>query len=140
MREKRPDFARKLQLWGAPIVGGHFLVAVWHLMLMIKVQPNFPRLAVPFLILVNLLPIAGVIAVAKEYRKLGGILIIVPLGIALVVGTYAHFLSPGTDNVFHMPPGDLRLPFQASASLLALLEGLGCWIGLRILFQPTDTA
>jgi hypothetical protein len=97
------------------------------------VQPGFPRLAIPLLILVNLLPIAGLIAVAKGYQKLAGILIIVRFGIALVIGAYEHFLSPGTDNVFHMPPGDLRLPFQASAVLLAFLEGLGYWFGFRIL-------
>jgi hypothetical protein len=40
------------------------------------VQPGFPRLAIPLLILVNLLPIAGLIAVAKGYEKLAGILIL----------------------------------------------------------------
>jgi hypothetical protein len=34
------------------------------------VQPGFPRLAIPLLILVNLLPIAGLIAVVKGYQKL----------------------------------------------------------------------
>ena len=140
MEQNSSDFTRKLLLSGGPIVGVHFLVVLWHLVLVLKVQPGFPRLAIPLLILVNLLPIAGLVAFAERYHKLGGILIIVPLGIALVMGVCEHFLSPGTDNVFHMPPGDLRLSFQASASLLALLEGLASWIGLRILFQPTDTA
>jgi hypothetical protein len=139
MEENSFDFTRKLLLWGGPIVGVHFLVVLWHLVRVLKVQPGFPRLAIPLLILVNLLPIAGLITFAKGYHKLGGILIIVPLGIALVIGVYEHFLSPGTDNVFHMPPGDLRLPFQASAVVLALLEGPGCWVGFRIFTQPTDT-
>lgn len=62
MEETRPDSPRKLLVWGAAIIGGHFLAVVWHLVLVVKVQPNFPRLAVPLLILVNLLPIIGLIA------------------------------------------------------------------------------
>lgn len=139
MKEKRPDFPRGLLLWGAPIVGAHFLTVLWHLVLVLKGQPGFPRLAIPWLILVNLLPVVGLVALAKGYLKLAGILIIVPLGIALVIGAYQHFLSPGTDNVFHMPPGDLRLPFQASAALLSFVEGLGCWFGFRIFVHATGT-
>lgn len=139
MEQNNSDSTRKLLLWGAPIVGAHFLAVLWHLALVLKLQPGFPRLAIPLLILVNLLPIAGLIAFAKGYRKLAGMVIIVPLGIALVIGAYQHFFSPGTDNVFHMAPGDLRLPFQFSAVLLALLEALCCWVGFRIFTAPTDT-
>src|ERR1035438_6843732 len=49
----------------------------------------------------------------------------------LVIGGYTHFLTAGSDNVFRMPPGALRLPFQISAVLLALLESLGCFVALR---------
>jgi hypothetical protein len=65
-------------------------------------------------------------------RKLAGSLIILPLAIALVIGTYAHFLSPGTDNISRIPAGYLTLSFQISAVLLVLLEALGCWVGIRI--------
>jgi hypothetical protein len=58
-------------------------------------------------------------------------MITVPLAIALVIGFGAHFLSPGTDNVLHLPPSEWRLSFQISAVLLVSLEALGCWIGLR---------
>lgn len=75
----------------------------------------------------------------KAYRKLAGFLITAPLGFALAVGVYQHFLSAGTDNVFHIPPGEFRLPFQASAVLLALLEGLGCLVGFRIFADPNNT-
>jgi hypothetical protein len=139
MEPTNADSTRRLLLWGAPIVGGHFLAVVWHLILVVKVQPNFPRPAVPLLILVNLLPIVGLVALAKQYRALAGILILVPLGIALVIGVYQHFVSLGTDNVFRMPPGDLTLPFQASAVLLAFLEVLGCWLGIKIFAARRNT-
>jgi hypothetical protein len=54
---------------------------------------------------------------------------------SIVIGLYAHFLSPGTDNVLRMAPVELRLPFQTSAVLLVLLEATGLRLGLRIFRQ-----
>jgi hypothetical protein len=68
-------------------------------------------------------------------------MILAPLGIALIVGTYAYFVNDGADNVFRMPPGDLRLQFQISAVLLTLLEAVACWLALRMLrIQSTSKA
>jgi hypothetical protein len=111
---------------------GYFVAVLLHLLLLVKVQPSTPRFFPPLLILFNLFPIAGLVALAKGLRRLAGSLITLPLAIALVIGTYAHFLSSGTDNNLRMPSGDLRLSFQVSALLLVLLEALGCWIGIRI--------
>jgi hypothetical protein len=132
MEPTKADSTRTPILWIAPIVVGHFIVVVWHLFLVVRVQPGFPRSALPLMILVNFFPIAGLVALAKGFAKWAGCMITLPLAIVLVIGTYAHFLSPGADNVLHMPPGDLRLPFQISAVLLVLLEALGCWVGIRI--------
>lgn len=62
-------------------------------------------------------------------------MIVIPLGVALAIGSYTHFLSTGIDNVFHMPPRGLKLPFQVSAVLLTVLEALGCWVGVRMLIH-----
>jgi hypothetical protein len=114
---------------------GDFVAVIWHLFLLVKVQPGTPRLFPPLLILFNLFPVAGLVALAKGFRKLAGSMIILPFAIALVIGSYAHFLSSGTDNILRMPSGDLTLSFQISAVLLALLEALGCWAGIRIFAQ-----
>ena len=132
MEPTNADSTRKLLLWSAPIVLGHFVAVIWHLLLLVKVQPGTPRLFPSLLILFNLFPVAGLVALAKTFRKLAGSMIILPLAIALVIGTYSHFLSPGTDNILRMPSGDLSLSFQISAVLLVLLEALGCWVGIRI--------
>jgi hypothetical protein len=115
MEPTNADSTRKLLFWSAPIVLGHFVTVIWHLLLLVKVQPSTPRFFPPLLILFNLFPVAGLVAFAKGFRKLAGSMIILPLAIALVIGTYAHFLSPGTDNILRMPSGDLRLSFQISA-------------------------
>ncbi|MGB9256906.1 MAG: hypothetical protein WCC25_18845 [Candidatus Korobacteraceae bacterium] len=127
------DSRRRLLLCGASVVGMHFVVVLWHLVVLVRVQPNFPMLGGLGLILINLLPIAGVVAFAKGATRLAASLIVIPLGVALVIGGYSHFLSPGSDNVLRMPPHGLTLEMQISAALLAVLEALGCWLGVKML-------
>jgi hypothetical protein len=132
MEQEKTNFIPKPLPFAAFVVLGHFAVVTWHLVLLVKVQPSTPRIALMLLVVINLLPVAGLVAFAKGHHKLAGGLIVVPFGVALAIGSYTHFLSAGTDNVFRMPPGELRLPFQVSAVLLAVLETAGCWIGLRM--------
>ena len=128
---------RKLIVWGTLFVLGHYAVVVWHITLLVKVQPAFPAIAVLMLLLGNLIPVAGLVVFAKNLPRVAGTMILVPLGTALVIGGYTHFLTPGSDNVFRMPSGGLTLPFQVSAIVLALLEALGCWVSIRMfLFMP----
>ena len=132
MKAQEEVSRRKVLMWSVPVVMGHFLVVVWHLWLLVRVQPGTPSFLPPILILVNLLPVAGLIVLAKGSQKLAATLVTVPLGVALVVGLGAHFLSSGNDNVLHMPPGALRLSFQISAVLLTVLEAAGVLLGLRM--------
>jgi hypothetical protein len=132
MEPTKGDSTRTLILWIALIVVGHFMDVLWHLFLVVKLQPDFPRSALPLMIPVNLFPVAGLVALAKGFAKWAGCMITLPMAIVLLIGTYAHFLSPGADNILHIPPGGLRLLFQISAVLLVLLEALGCWFGILI--------
>jgi hypothetical protein len=138
MEPTKNNSRRSLLLWSTAIVIGHFVAVVWHLLFVLKVQPGFPRFAPPLLILVNLIPVVGLVALAKRLFRLAGSLISLPLAIALLIDIYAHFLSPGTDNIFRLPPGELNLPFQISAVLLVLLEAIGCWIGVRIFVHGSE--
>lgn len=115
------------------VVLGHFGVVIWHLLLLVKVQPTTPRVAVVSLIGINLVPVAALVAFARGFRRLAGSMVLAPLGVALIIGAYTHFVSNGTDNVLRMPPGDWRLQFQVSAMFLVLLEALGCWLAVKML-------
>jgi len=64
-------------------------------------------------------------------------MVLLPLAVALVIGTYSHFLSTGSDNVLRMPASGPTLSFQVSAVLLSLLEALGCWLGFKMFFSAT---
>ena len=137
MQTTKPDFVHTLLLWAAAIVLGNFVVVLAHLWLVVRIQPGFPKAAIPGLIIVNLLPVSGVLALKKGYRKSAATLIAIPLAVGFVIGTYSHFLSPGTDNVFRMAAGELTRPFQVSAVLLVLFELLGLWVGVRTLTYRT---
>ena len=110
----------------------HFLVVIWHLLLLVKVQPQTPAFLAPLLIFINLFPLAALLVCVKGYYKLAGIMIIIPFGIALIIGGYAHFFSSGPDNIFHMAPGVLILPYKISTLLLAILEAFGLWAAVRM--------
>jgi hypothetical protein len=125
MEPTNPDSTRKLLLWSVPIVLGHFVAVIWHLFLLVKVQPGTPRFFPPLLILFNLFPVAGLVALAKGLRKLAGSLIILPLAIALVIGTYAHFLSPGIAHSSGIP--DTFFPDQCRVARASRGAGLLGW-------------
>ncbi len=136
--EQRETYSSgKLFFLGTAVVLSHFCVVIWHLLLLLKVQPDTPRVAFVLLIVVNLIPVAAMVVFQRGRPRLAGWMIVVPLGVALIIGIYAHFVSAGSDNVFHMQPGEWRLSFQVSAVLLAALEALGCLIGFRM-FWPVS--
>jgi hypothetical protein len=132
MEATEKSSSRRILVWGVPIILAHFLVVVWHLLLLLRVQPDTPRFLPPLLIVINLFPVAGLLFFVKRFHKLAGCMITIPLAVALVMGVYAHFLTAGADNVFRMSPGGLRLPYQTSALLLVVLEALGSWLGVRM--------
>ena len=82
-------------------------------------------------ILVNLIPFTAAILLWTRFRTIGGWLLLASLGIGLLIGIYEHFLSPSPDNVFRMAPGEWTLQFRITAVLLMIVEGLGCWIGVK---------
>jgi hypothetical protein len=125
---------RKLLQWSAPVIVGHFFVVLWHLWLLVRVQASTPRFLPPLLISINLIPLLGLLLLYKGFPRIAGILVALPLGTAFVAGVSAHFINRGSDNVLHMPPTPHRLPYAISAVLLVVLEALGCWAGLRMLF------
>ncbi len=126
--------SRNLFFLGTAVVFSHFCVVIWHLVLLLKLQSDTPRLALVFLIVVNLIPILAMVVFQRGRTKFAGWMIVIPLGVAFIIGIYAHFVSAGTDHVFRMPPVEWRLSFQVTALLLAILEALGCWIGFRMLW------
>lgn len=124
---------RKLYWYATLVVLAHAVVVFWHLELLAGLGSALTPEQVPlFASLANLIPVVAVILLWAHFPKIGGWLLLF-LAVPLTIGGYSHFLSPGSDNVFRMAPGELTLAFRVSAVLLLVLEFLSCWVAVQIL-------
>jgi hypothetical protein len=126
-------FMRNLRTYGFLAIPAHWIVAVWHLVLVAKVLPASDNsvhwLAIALLTLVH----GGVLlACWKLTDRFAGLTLCVFLLVALGSGIYEHFLGPGLNNVFRMASSDWTTAFRASVFLLAVVEILGCWFGIQL--------
>jgi hypothetical protein len=86
--------------------------------------------------IVGVITVAPILAAALLWQKKGfpgALLLALSMAGALVFGLVQHFLLPGPDNVAQQGTGLWPLVFQITALLLVPLEGLGCWLGLRLI-------
>jgi hypothetical protein len=126
---------RRYALLATLVVAVNLLLTIWHLYVLGQINPTMTRgqLIVAGCI-VSLVPLtSGVLSWTPRHR-LAGWLMVASLGLGFAVGSYVHFLSGGSDTVFAIAAGEWTLPFRVSASLLVVVEALGCWVGLRLIF------
>jgi hypothetical protein len=64
-------------------------------------------------------------------RRKGFCLLLVTMAGSLLFGVYFHFVGESFDHVSHREHDAWGSTFTVTAMLLALVEGLGCWIGFR---------
>ncbi len=81
------------------------------------------------LLVIVVAPLIALVLLWTRASRAGAALLLASMAAALLFGVYYHFLLPGPDNVFHVPPGDARMPFQLTSVLLLITEGFGCWAG-----------
>lgn len=128
---------RKLYWYATLVVLAHAVVVFWHLDLLARLGTVLRPEQVPlFAGLANIVPLVAVIFLWAHFPRVGGWLLLF-LAVPLAIGGYSHFLSPGSDNVFRMAPGELTLGFRISAVLLLVLELLCCRITIQILRQSS---
>jgi hypothetical protein len=124
---------RKLYWYATLFVLTHAVVVFWHLELLAHLGTALRPDQVPlFAGLANMVPLIAVILLWAHFPRVSGWLLLF-LAVPLAIGCYSHFLSPGSDNIFRMTPGELTLAFRTSAVLLLVLEFLGCWVAVQIL-------
>ena len=75
-------------------------------------------------------PIAGWWLMRSDRPVLGSSIVAVCMMGALVFGGLNHFVWAGIDHVSAIPAGVWRIPFQATAVLLALTEAAGVVVGI----------
>ena len=119
-------------LYATLVVLAHAGVVFWHLVLVAKITPGLTdHQVLAATIAINLVPAVALVFLWTHFLRVGGILLFLPLAVGLVIGGAEHFVTPGPLNIFYMEPTPWVLPFRVTAVLLAVLEVLGCWIGIR---------
>jgi hypothetical protein len=127
------DVIKKLAVYATLAVLAHAVIAVWHLFVLAKIPPGLTSQQVlSGAIVINVVPLVGLVLLWTHYPRLASVLIFVPLAAGFCAGGFEHFLSNGPDNVFRMAAAEGTLPFTISAILLAVFELGGCWLCIRM--------
>jgi hypothetical protein len=121
----------KLPLAGTSIVAANFIVTIWHVYVLGRLQPEMTGAQlVLFGGAINLVPICAMALLWTSRQRTAGLIFAVFFGVVFTIELYEHFLRPGADNVFTMAPGAWTLPHRLSASLLVVVDALGCLFGI----------
>ena len=84
-------------------------------------------------VVIGIAPIAGLVLLKRGNRLKGAGTLATAMAASFVFGIWNHFFVPGGDHVTHLSSGPWRLPFQVTAGLLAVTEGIGLLLALRLL-------
>jgi len=124
---------KRLLFYATLIVLANCALTLWHLIVLSNLQPGLTSSRVAlFAILVNLVPFTSLVLMWMRRPQIGAWLLILILGVGFAIGTYTHLVRPGPDNVFQMAPGEWAWPFRLTATLLLVIEALGCWVGISV--------
>jgi hypothetical protein len=74
-----------------------------------------------------------------NFQRVGAWLMVASMFGSLVFGVFYHTLVPGSDNIFSVMHGQWGVAFRSTAILLAIVDGAGCWVGLRVLKIQDDS-
>jgi hypothetical protein len=89
------------------------------------------------LCIVGIGPMAGLILLKSSRQRTGSAVLCTTMIGALLFGLWKHFLAPGPDHAIHLQAGAWRLPFQATAVLLAVSELAGAIVAFMLLYALT---
>ena len=99
--------------------------AHWELgVTMLKWQETF------IVVVIGLSPLVAAVLLWTAYARLGAVILTGSMAAALVFGVYYHYVAISPDHVEHLPPGDARELFRASALFVAGSQALGIVVGL----------
>ena len=82
------------------------------------------------LVVIGLSPLAAAVLLWTAHARLGAVILAGAMAAAFVFGVYYHYVAVSPDHVGHLPPGDARGLFRASALFVAVTQALGTVVGL----------
>ena len=83
-------------------------------------------------------PLAALLLLWTKYSRAGLWLLLASMLGSLIFGACYHYILVSSDHVAHLPPGEARGLFRATALLLLITEGLGvvaATVGVRTFFK-----
>jgi len=86
------------------------------------------------LFIVGIGPVAGLFLLRSSRQRTGAAILFTTSIGALLFGLWKHFIAHGPDHVMRLQAGAWRLPFQATAVLLAVSESAGAIVALMLLY------
>lgn len=92
-----------------------------------------PWAGIYVLCIVGIGPIAGLLFLRSSRKRAGATVLLITMIGALLFGLWKHFMAHGADHVMDLQAGPWRLPFQATAVLLAVSEAAGAVIAFVLL-------
>ena len=121
----------KVAQFGTLAVVAHVIVGGLHGLVHLKLQIPLTLFQNVFVVsVIGLAPIFAMLLLWTRFRYAGVLLLLSSMVGALTFGVYNHFVVVGPDHVSQVPPGELGMLFQVTAILVAVIEGLGCWVGV----------
>jgi hypothetical protein len=78
-------------------------------------------------------PILATIMLWTKRSWLGALIFFLAMIGSLVFGVYHHFVLISADHVCYAPQGEWLSVFRTTAVMMAIVEGAGCWFGIRAL-------
>ena len=82
------------------------------------------------LVVIGLSPLVAALLLWTSRARLGAVTLTGSMAAAFVFGVYYHYVAVSPDHVDHLPPGDARGLFRASALFVAASQALGVVAGL----------
>lgn len=142
---EQPILAESAQLLPRPsvitaalVVLVHAVIALVHGAAHMRLNVELPAWAnIYVLCIVGIGPIAGLFLLRSSRQRTGATILFTTMIGALLFGLWKHFIAHGPDHVMHLQAGAARLPFQATAVLLATSESAGAIVALLLLFDLT---
>ena len=135
----RPVLANSTQLvpWTSVVIPAvvvivHMLVVFVHGAAHKQLSVELPAWAgIYVLCIVGVGPVAGLLLLRSSRQRTGATLLFTTMSGALLFGLWKHFVAHGPDHVMDLEAGAWRVPFQATAVLLAVSELAGAVVAFR---------
>ena len=132
---------RKLKIAAALIVLVHTIVMPVHGAAHLHLNVGLSAWANLYVLcIVGIGPIAGLSLLRSSRQRTGAAILFAAMGGALLFGLWNHFIAHGADHVMHLQAGAWRVPFQATAVLLAASEAAGAVVAFMLLRVLTRQA